>query len=241
MEVILLERIDKLGLMGDVVNVKPGYARNFLLPRKKALRATKENIASFETDKNQLEANNLEHRKEAEKVAEKLDGMSAIIIRSAGEAGQLYGSVNARNISDAITQGGVTIGRNQIVMDRPIKSVGLHEMTVVLHPEVSVTVNVNVARTEEEAARQARTGKAVTAAGEGEGETEAASEAEAEAAAEVAAMAAEAFLEQPPEPDEEAGESDAKAESEPESAPEPDAEQPDAESEQAPEDGKKDS
>ena len=239
MEVILLERIDKLGLMGDVVNVKPGYARNFLLPRKKALRATKDNIASFEADKHQLEAKNLEFRKEAEKVAERLDGMSAIIIRSAGEAGQLYGSVNARNISDAITQGGVTIGRNQVTMDRPIKSVGLHEMTVVLHPEVSVTVHVNVARTEEEAARQAKTGKAVSAAGEGE--TEAASEAEAEAAAEVAAMAAEAFLEQPPEPDEEAGESDAKAESEPESAPEPDAEQPDAESEQAPEDGKKDS
>ena len=233
MEVILLERIDKLGLMGDVVNVKPGYARNFLLPRKKALRATKENIASFETDKNQLEAKNLEFRKEAEKVAERLDGMSAIIIRSAGEAGQLYGSVNARNISDAITQGGVTIGRNQVTMDRPIKSVGLHEMTVVLHPEVSVTVNVNVARTDEEAARQAKTGKAVSAAGEEE------TDAEAEAAAEVAAMAAEAFLEQPPEPEEEAGESEAAGESKPESAPEPDAEQPDAESEETSGDAEK--
>ncbi len=236
MEVILLERIDKLGLMGDVVNVKPGYARNFLLPRKKALRATKENIASFETDKNQLEAKNLEFRKEAEKVAERLDGMSAIIIRSAGEAGQLYGSVNARNISDAITQGGVTIGRNQVTMDRPIKSVGLHKMTVVLHPEVSVTVNVNVARTEEEAARQAKTGKAVSAAGEED------TDAEAEAAAEVAAMAAEAFLEQPPEPEEEAGESAAQDESEPaepESAPDSGAEQPDAESEETAEDGEK--
>jgi large subunit ribosomal protein L9 len=226
MEVILLERIDKLGLMGDVVNVKPGYARNFLLPRKKALRATKENIASFDTDKKQLEANNLEHRKEAEKVAEKLDGMSAVIIRSAGETGQLYGSVNARNISDAITQGGVTIGRNQVTMDRPIKSVGLHETIIALHPEVSVTVNVNVARTEEEAARQAKTGKAVTAAGEED------TDAEAEAAAEVAAMAAEAFLEQPSEPEEEAGESAAAGESEPESAPESGAGQPDAESEE---------
>jgi large subunit ribosomal protein L9 len=226
MEVILLERIDKLGLMGDVVNVKPGYARNFLLPRKKALRATKENIASFETDKNQLEAKNLEFRKEAEKVAEKLDGMSAVIIRSAGETGQLYGSVNARNISDAITQGGVTIGRNQVTMDRPIKSVGLHETIIALHPEVSVTVNVNVARTEEEAARQAKTGKAVTAAGEED------TDAEAEAAAEVAAMAAEAFLEQPSEPEEEAGESAAAGESEPESAPESGAGQPDAESEE---------
>ena len=218
MELILLERIEKLGQMGDVVNVKPGYARNFLLPRKKALRATKENLAHFEVERKQLQASNLERRSEAEKIAGEVDGRSAIIIRNAGETGQLYGSVNARNIAEAITGEGVGISRNQVVMGRPIKSVGLHEMRIVLHPEVSVTVTVNVARSEEEAGRQAKTGRAVTAASEDEAEAEA-------EAAEAAAMAAEAFLEQPPEPEAEP-EAEAQPEAElapseePESAPE---------------------
>ncbi len=201
MEVILLERVDRLGQMGDVVSVKPGYARNFLLPRKKALRATRENIASFEGQRNQLEAGNLERRAEAEKIAQSLDGKSAVVIRSAGESGQLYGSVTARNIADAITEAGVTINRNQIVMERPIKTVGLHEMRVSLHPEVDVTVTINVARSAEEAGKQAKSGRAVTATSEEE--AEAATRADEEAAAEAAAMAAEAFLEQPPEPEEE--------------------------------------
>lgn len=201
MEVILLERVDRLGQMGDVVTVKPGYARNFLLPRKKALRATRENIDSFAGQRKQLEAQNLERRTEAEQVAKTLDGKSAVVIRSAGESGQLYGSVTARNIADAITGGGVTIDRGQIVMERPIKTVGLHRMRVSLHPEVDVTVTINVARSEEEAGQQTKSGRAVTAGSEEE--AEAAARAEEETAAEAAAMAAEAFLEQPPEPEEE--------------------------------------
>ncbi len=162
MQVVLLERVAKLGQMGDVVTVKDGYARNFLLPRKKALRATKENLAHFESQKAQLEARNLELKKEAEQVAGKLDGESFVIIRQAGESGQLYGSVSARDIADAISAGGVTVERSQISMNRPIKTLGLHDETVVLHPEVSVGVVVNVARSEEEAERQAR-GEDVTA------------------------------------------------------------------------------
>ncbi len=162
MQVVLLERVAKLGQMGDVVNVKDGYARNFLLPRKKALRATPENMAHFETQKAQLEARNLELKKEAEQVAGKLDSQSFIIIRQAGESGQLYGSVSARDIATAISDGGVSVERSQISMQRPIKTLGLHDETVVLHPEVSVGVIVNVARSEEEAERQAR-GEDVTA------------------------------------------------------------------------------
>ena len=225
MEVILLERIERLGQMGDVVNVKPGYARNFLLPRKKALRATRENMAHFEGDRKQLEAQNLERRSEAEQVAKSLQGKSAVVIRSAGEAGQLYGSVTARNIADAITGGGVSINRNQVVMERPIKSVGLHEMRVSLHPEVDVTVTINVARSAEEAGQQAKTGRAVTATSEEE--AEAATRAEADAAAEAAAMAAEAFLEQPPEPEPEE-EPKAEAEAEADSKPDGSESQPES-------------
>jgi large subunit ribosomal protein L9 len=156
MQVILLQRIGRLGQMGDVVNVKDGYARNFLLPQKKALRATKDNLAQFETQRSQLEANNLELKKEAEAVSDKLAGKIFKAIRSAGDTGQLYGSVSTRDIADAITEGGFTVGRNQIVLERPIKTLGLHETKVQLHPEVTVSVTLNVARSDEEAERQAR-------------------------------------------------------------------------------------
>lgn len=156
MQVILLERIGRLGQMGDVVTVKNGYARNFLLPQKKALRATKDNLAQFETQRAQLEANNLEQKKEAEAVATKLDGQVFIAIRSAGDTGQLYGSVSTRDLADAVTAGGFTIDRRQVVLERPIKTLGLHETKVQLHPEVVVKVVLNVARSEEEAAKQAR-------------------------------------------------------------------------------------
>lgn len=199
MEVILLERVEKLGQMGDVVKVKPGFARNFLLPRKKALRATKENREVFEQQRQQLEAENLARKGEAEKVAEKLEGMRISMIRSAGESGQLYGSVTSRDIAGGVTAGGVTINRSQVVMDHPIKMLGLHEMRVSLHPEVAVTVIVNVARSDEEAERQAELGRAITAQEEERAE-QAAMAAEAAAAAEVAAKAAE-MLEHEPEED----------------------------------------
>jgi large subunit ribosomal protein L9 len=156
MEVILLQRIGRLGQMGDVVVVKDGYARNFLLPQKKALRATEENRARFETQRSQLEANNLELKKEAEAVAEKLKGKVFVAVRSAGDTGQLYGSVSSRDISEVVTAGGFTIERRQVVIDRPIKTLGLHPATIALHPEVIVPVMVNVARSEEEAERQSR-------------------------------------------------------------------------------------
>lgn len=161
-EVILLERIERLGQMGDVVRVRPGFARNFLLPKKKALRATKANMAFFETQRAQLEAANLARKSDAEKVAGKIDGMSVVVVRQAGESGQLYGSVSSRDIADALGAGKVTVERNQIVLDRPIKTVGLHKVRVRLHPEVSVTVTVNVARSPEEAETQSKTGQAVT-------------------------------------------------------------------------------
>lgn len=160
MEVVLLERVEKLGQMGDVVRVKDGYARNFLLPQRKALRATKVNLERFESDRVQLEAVNLERRQEAESVAEKVSGSSHVVLRQAGEAGQLYGSVTTRDIADLVTEGGMTITRSQVILDTPIKSVGLHEVRIALHPEVVVSVTVNVARTEDEAERQAR-GEAV--------------------------------------------------------------------------------
>jgi large subunit ribosomal protein L9 len=156
MQVILLERIGRLGQMGDVVNVKDGYARNFLLPQKKALRATEENLARFEKDRAQLEARDLELKKEAEAVAGKLAGQSFLAIRQAGDTGQLYGSVTTRDIAEVVTAGGFTIDRRQIVMDRPIKTLGLHQTRVALHPEVIVQIMLNVARSEDEAERQAR-------------------------------------------------------------------------------------
>ena len=161
MEVIVLERIEKLGQMGDVVNVRAGYARNFLLPQKKALRATEENKKQFEAKRAQLEATNLEHRTEAEKVGEKLNGRMVFIVTQAGDAGQLYGSVNARDIAVAVSEAGVAITRQQVGLQNPIKALGLYPVRVLLHPEVAVTVTANVARSEEEATVQAKTGKAV--------------------------------------------------------------------------------
>jgi len=160
MEIVLLQRIEKLGQMGDMVHVRDGYARNFLLPQGKALRATQANLARFEAERAQLEARNLEQRKEAEAVAEKLNGQQFVIIRSASEAGSLYGSVTARDIAEASTAGGFTVARGQIVLDRPVKELGLHDLRVVLHPEVSATIVVNVARSEEEAKLQA-SGKSI--------------------------------------------------------------------------------
>lgn len=156
MEVILLERVPKLGQMGDVVKVKDGYARNFLLPRSKALRATQANKAKFAEQRAQLEANNLARKKDAEAVAAKLDGQSFTLIRQAGESGVLYGSVSARDLSEIVTAGGFTVSRAQIALATPIKTLGLHKVSVVLHPEVSASVSVNIARSPEEAERQAR-------------------------------------------------------------------------------------
>ena len=156
MQVILLERIHKLGQMGDVVTVKDGFARNFLLPQKKAMRANKENIAHFETQRVHLEARNLELKKEAEGVQGKLGGQAFVVIRQAGDTGQLYGSVSTRDIAEAVTAGGFSIERNQVLLDKPIKLLGLHEVRVGLHPEVQSTVTINVARSQDEAERQAR-------------------------------------------------------------------------------------
>jgi large subunit ribosomal protein L9 len=154
-ELVLLERVEKLGQMGQVVNVKPGYARNYLLPKKKAMRATKENLAYFETQRAQLEANNLKRKAEAEEVGAKLDGLTVVLVRQAGESGQLYGSVASRDIAEAVTAAGFTVERPQIVLDRPIKTLGIHSVRIALHPEVSVTVRANVAQSEEEARMQA--------------------------------------------------------------------------------------
>lgn len=155
MQVILLERIEKLGQMGDVVNVKPGYARNYLLPQKKALRATEDNVAFFEDQRAQLEADNLERRQEAESVGGKMDGAAIIVIRAAGDSGQLYGSVNSRDIAAGLTEAGFTVSRSQVQIARPIKEIGMHDVRIVLHPEVDVEVMVNVARSGEEAETQA--------------------------------------------------------------------------------------
>jgi large subunit ribosomal protein L9 len=156
MQVILLQRVGRIGQMGDVVNVKDGFARNYLLPQKRALRATKENLAKFEGQRSQLEANNLELKKEAEAVSAKLEGQTFVAIRSAGDTGQLYGSVSTRDIAEVVTTGGFTVDRNQIVIDKPIKTLGVHGAKVQLHPEVLVAVQINVARSQEEADRQAR-------------------------------------------------------------------------------------
>ena len=155
MQVILLQRVAKLGQMGEVVNVKDGYARNFLLPQGKALRANDGNIKSFEAKKAQLEAQNLETKKEAESVGAKLDGQVFVVIRSASDAGALYGSVTTRDAAEAATEAGFSLKRTQVVLDRPIKDLGLHSISVVLHPEVMVKVTLNVARSPEEAELQA--------------------------------------------------------------------------------------
>jgi large subunit ribosomal protein L9 len=156
MEVILLERVEKLGQMGQVVKVRPGFARNFLLPQKKALRANKANMAIFEQRRSQLEAANLERRGEAEQVSAKMVGVKVVIIRQAGESGQLYGSVSARDIATGVTEAGFTVIRGQVTLDKAIKTLGLHPVRVVLHPEVAVQVTVNVAQSAEEAEMQAK-------------------------------------------------------------------------------------
>ena len=160
MQVILMERVAKLGQMGDVVDVKSGYARNYLLPQGKALTASKDNIAQFETQKAQLEARNLETRKEAEDLASRLDGQNFIVIRSASDSGALYGSVTPRDAADVASEGGFNVDRKQITSLKPIKELGLHEMQVRLHPEVSATIVLNVARSAEEAELQAE-GKSI--------------------------------------------------------------------------------
>jgi large subunit ribosomal protein L9 len=178
MQVILLERVAKLGQMGDVVNVKPGFARNYLLPQGKALSASERNIAAFEARKVQLEAQNLETRKEAEALGERLGGQTFVVIRSASDGGALYGSVTPRDAADAAATGGFKIDRKQIVLTRPIKELGLHDVSVTLHPEVEVTIHLNVARSPEEAELQAA-GKSIR---------ELAAEAEAEAEFEIAEL-----------------------------------------------------
>ena len=196
MQVILLERVDKLGQMGDVVNVKPGFARNFLLPKGKALRATEENINHFDTQKAQMEAQNLERKSEALAVSTKMDGATVILVRQAGEAGQLYGSVNARDIAQALRDHGFNISRNQVRLDQPIKSLGLHNVSVTLHPEVSITVTANVARSEDEAQTQAETGRALLSREEEETLTEARTTETAEVDETAEAAADEAVAEQ---------------------------------------------
>ena len=178
MQVILLERVAKLGQMGEVVKVKEGYARNFLLPQGKALRASEANIKAFEAQKVQLEANNAETKAEAQKVADKLDGETFVVIRSASDAGALYGSVTTRDAADAATEAGFTLDRKQVVLGAPIKDLGLHDVVVVLHPEVEATITLNIARSVEEAELQAQ-GKSIQ---------ELAAEADAEAEFEIAEL-----------------------------------------------------
>lgn len=156
MEVILLERVENLGQMGDVVKVRPGFARNYLLPRKKALRANEENKKVFEGQRADLEARNLERRKDAEGAAKKLDGRSFVIIRQASDAGLLYGSVTTRDIADAASNEGVKVDRAQVRLDKPLKTLGISKVRVMLHPEVSSTIEINIARSADEAERQAR-------------------------------------------------------------------------------------
>ena len=162
MQIILLERIEKLGQMGDLVNVKTGYARNFLIPQGKALRANKSNMERFEAERAQREASNLALRKDAETEAAKMQGLAVSMVRAASEMGQLFGSVTSRDIAEAVTEAGFTITRNQVIMDRSIKTLGLTETRIRLHPEVSITVVVNIARSLAEAETQLKTGVAVT-------------------------------------------------------------------------------
>ena len=172
MDIVLLERIENLGQLGDVVKVKPGYARNYLLPQKKALRATKSNLEYFEKRKSELQAQNDNRRAEAEKAAKKVDGMKLVVIRQSSEAGQLYGSVAPRDIAEAITEQGTSIDRRQVVLAEPLKTLGIFPVKVSLHPEVSVTVTVNIARSVEEAKVQADRGTAVLNRNEEETEAE---------------------------------------------------------------------
>jgi large subunit ribosomal protein L9 len=201
MEVILLERIGKLGQMGEVVRVKDGYARNFLLPKGKALRATDDNRKRFETMRVDLEARNLKEKGEAEKVGAKLDGQSFIVLRQASETGQLYGSVSTRDIATLIAEAGFTVNRNQIALNAPIKMIGMHKVPVALHAEVDVAVTVNVARSADEAERQAR-GEDVTIRREGGDDED-----EAETAG--------TFFENEPETDEDADGDQGKGEAKP--------------------------
>lgn len=156
MDVILLERISKLGQMGETVKVKAGFARNFLLPQGKALRANEANKKKFEGQRAQLEARNLERKNEAQKIADQLDGKTFVVVRSAGETGQLYGSVSTRDISEIVTAEGFSVGRNQVELNQPIKTIGLTNVAIALHPEVEVTITLNIARSADEAERQAR-------------------------------------------------------------------------------------
>jgi large subunit ribosomal protein L9 len=191
-ELILLERVENLGQMGQVVKVRPGFARNFLLPQKKALRATKDNLAYFDKQRAQLEAQNLTRKGEAEQVTAKLNGVHVVIIRQAGESGQLYGSVSARDIADAVTAAGFTVSRSQVVLERPIKALGLYKTRIVLHPEVSATVTANIAQSPEEAEMQEQGVDPLSLA-------RAAAEREAADADEEARKAAEAVFEKPAE------------------------------------------
>lgn len=186
MQVILLERVESLGQMGDVVNVKPGYARNFLLPRQKALRATKENILYFEGRKKEIEADSLKRKVEAEKAAKKVSGLKAVIVRQASEAGQLYGSVTARDIADSVAEKGFKIDRTQIRMERNYKLLGLYPVKVSLHPEVMVEVTINIARSAEEAKIQEERGEALIVKSDRE------TEAQSKSLAEQAVLKAEA-------------------------------------------------
>ena len=188
MEIILLERVEKLGQIGDVVRVKPGFARNYLLPQKKALRATKANLAVFEKQRAQIEANNLKLKGEAEQVAGRMDDVYIVVIRQAGDTGQLYGSVSARDIAEALTAAGYTVSRGQVAIEHPIKTLGLEKVRIRLHPEVSVIVTVNVARSAEEAEMQRQRGGMVVASVLEEEEAAA----EAAAAAAIAEAEAEA-------------------------------------------------
>ena len=183
MEVILLERVAKLGQMGDIVRVRDGFARNYLLRQGKALRATKENRSRFEKMKVELEARNLEQKKEAEKIAQRLDGQSFSVLRQAAEGGQLYGSVSPRDLAALVTDAGFAVSRAQVALHTPIKTIGLHRVPIALHPEVEASINVTVARNADEAQRLAR-GEDITVARE-----------EGEEAAAAAAAAAEAFFE----------------------------------------------
>ena len=163
MEVILLERIEKLGQMGDVVNVKTGFARNYLLPQNKALRKTKQNLTRFESQRAQLEADNLTRKNEAENIASKLENMNITILRAAGETGQLYGSVTSRDIAESVTKAGISVNKNQVILNRALKVLGLEPIRISLHPEVSVEITANIARNIEEAEQQSSQGYAVSA------------------------------------------------------------------------------
>ena len=190
MEIILLERVENLGQMGDLVTVKPGYARNYLLPKGKAIRATKENREKFDSDRAQLEADNLAKKSEAEKVAEKMEGLSVTLIRAASEMGQLYGSASSRDIAVAATDAGFTISKTQVDMNTAVKTLGIFPVRVILHPEVAVEIKVNIARSEDEAAEQLRLGRAILS-DTAEREREEAAAAAAAAEARMAEMEAE--------------------------------------------------